>query len=34
MYEPRNGFNGDSNLRLDFNEYTTWAATFGIRWNL
>ncbi len=31
---PRHGYNGDSNLRLDYNEYSDWAATIGVRWNL
>ncbi|MBC8040593.1 MAG: TonB-dependent receptor [Opitutaceae bacterium] len=28
------GYNGDDNLRLDFNEYSGWAATVGLRWSL
>ena len=31
---PRHGYNGDANLRLDYNEYADWAATFGVRWSL
>ncbi|MBL9188173.1 MAG: TonB-dependent receptor [Opitutaceae bacterium] len=31
---PRHGYNGDPNLRLDYNEYSDWSATLGIRWNL
>jgi TonB-dependent receptor len=31
---PRHGYNGDSNLRLDYNEYAEWAATVGVRWSL
>ncbi len=30
----RQGYNGDQALRLDYNEYAAWAATFGLRWNL
>jgi len=32
--EPRHGYNGDKSLRLDYNEYSDWAATLGVRWNL
>lgn len=31
---PRHGYNGDSNLRLDYNEYADWSATVGLRWSL
>ncbi len=31
---PRHGYNGDSNLRLDYNEYSDWSATVGLRWSL
>lgn len=31
---PHHGYNGDSNLRLDYNEYADWSATFGLRWSL
>lgn len=31
---PRHGYNGNSTLRLDYNEYADWAATFGLRWSL
>jgi TonB-dependent receptor len=31
---PRHGYNGDSHLRLDYNEYAKWAATVGVRWSL
>ncbi len=34
LNKSRNGYNGDKNLRPDYNEYTDWAATFGLRWNL
>jgi iron complex outermembrane receptor protein len=32
--EPSHGYNGDENLRLDYNEYTGWSAVIGMRWNL
>jgi iron complex outermembrane recepter protein len=28
------GYNGDEDLRLDFNEYSGWSATVGLRWSL
>ncbi len=31
---PRHGYNGNQDLRLDYNEYAAWAVTFGLRWNL
>jgi TonB-dependent receptor len=34
LSEPRHGYNGDDRIRPDFNEYTDWAATFGVRWSL
>jgi len=34
LNESRHGYNGNGRLRPDYNEYTDWAATFGIRWNL
>ncbi|WP_414660136.1 TonB-dependent receptor [Horticoccus sp. 23ND18S-11] len=34
LSEPRHGYNGNERTRPDYNEYTDWAATFGIRWNL
>ncbi len=32
--EPSWGYNGDKNLRLDYNEYADWSGVLGIRWNL
>ncbi len=32
--EPSWGYNGDKNVRLDYNEYTDRSAVLGIRWNL
>jgi TonB-dependent receptor len=32
--EPSHGYNGDKNLRLDYNEYTGWSGVIGVRWNL
>ncbi len=32
--EPSWGYNGDKNIRLDYNEYAGWSGVFGVRWNL
>jgi TonB-dependent receptor len=32
--EPSWGYNGDKNIRLDYNEYSDWSGVFGVRWNL
>jgi TonB-dependent receptor len=32
--EPSWGYNGDSSVRLDYNEYTDWSAVGGLRWSL
>lgn len=32
--EPSWGYNGDKNIRLDYNEYADWSGVLGIRWNL
>jgi len=32
--EPSFGYNGNRNLRLDYKEYSGWAATIGLRWSL
>lgn len=32
--EPSWGYNGDKNIRLDYNEYTNWTAVAGVRWSL
>ncbi len=34
LSEARHGYNGNERIRPDYNEYTDWAGTFGIRWNL
>jgi len=31
---PRFAYNGNKELRLDYNEYADWTATFGLRWSL
>jgi TonB-dependent receptor len=31
---PRHGYNGNQDIRLDYNEYADWAVTFGLRWSL
>jgi TonB-dependent receptor len=32
--EPSWGYNGDKNIRLDYNEYADWSGVLGARWNL
>lgn len=32
--EPSWGYNGDKNIRLDYNEYSDWSGVLGVRWNL
>ncbi len=32
--EPSWGYNGDKNVRLDYNEYTDWSGVVGVRWSL
>jgi TonB-dependent receptor len=32
--EPSWGYNGDKNIRLDYNEYADWSGVIGVRWNL
>lgn len=32
--EPSWGYNGDKNIRLDYNEYADWSGVLGVRWNL
>lgn len=32
--EPSWGYNGDKNIRLDYNEYSDWTGVIGVRWNL
>ena len=34
LNESRSGYNGDDRIRPDYNEYTAWAATIGLRWSL
>jgi len=31
---PGRSYDGNENLRLDYNEYTDWSAQVGVRWNL
>lgn len=32
--EPSWGYNGDKNIRLDYNEYSDWSGVIGVRWSL